>query len=402
MALRIDPNNMPARRSTTPRVDANDFKQFAALRRGAEANDPATLRAAAKQFESLFTKMMLESMRSASMGDPMFGSDQGDMYQDMADDQLAVQLSQGRGLGLADMLIRQLSGGASGSAAIAPAFRHGRAPRRPNNAKNSSPGSCRMPKPRRASSASIPTISSRRRRSKPAGAVRSPAATVTTCSASRPAEVGTAQAFRQTRKSLPAGVASRVDANFRAYGSPRESVEDYVRLIRDNPRYAGAMNTGSDVQAFANALQRGGYATDPDYASKLSAVAAEVRQRIAANSFKSASAEPIPAQGPLRKSIMADVLSTGLSSLRALQRALDTTSHNIANVSTEGYTRQRVEFQSRRPELSGGGWIGTGVETSTVRRVYDQFLAQQTRSSGDQSRAARRVCVLRPRASTTC
>ncbi len=79
---------------------------------------------------------------------------------------------------------------------------------------------------------------------------------------------------------------------------------------------------------------------------------------------------------------MADVLSTGLSGLRALQRALDTTSHNIANVSTEGYTRQRVEFQTRRPESYGAGWIGTGVQVSTVRRVYDQFLAQQTRSSG--------------------
>ena len=79
---------------------------------------------------------------------------------------------------------------------------------------------------------------------------------------------------------------------------------------------------------------------------------------------------------------MADVLSTGLSALRATQRALDTTSHNIANVSTDGYTRQRVEFQTRSPEFSAGGWIGTGVQVSTVRRVYDQFLAQQTRSSG--------------------
>ena len=79
---------------------------------------------------------------------------------------------------------------------------------------------------------------------------------------------------------------------------------------------------------------------------------------------------------------MADALSTGLSGLRALQRALDTTSHNIANVSTEGYTRQRAEFQTRPAQSYGGGWIGTGVETSTVRRVYDQFLAQQTRSSG--------------------
>jgi flagellar hook-associated protein 1 FlgK len=79
---------------------------------------------------------------------------------------------------------------------------------------------------------------------------------------------------------------------------------------------------------------------------------------------------------------MANVLSTGLSSLRALQRALDTTSHNIANVSTEGYTRQRVEFQTRQPEMAGSGWVGTGVQVSTVRRVYDQFLALQTRSSG--------------------
>jgi flagellar protein FlgJ len=96
------------------------------------------------------------------------------------------------------------------------------------------------------------------------------------------------------------GVAARVDASFRAYGSPRESVDDYVRVIRDNPRYASALNTGSDVHAFANALQRGGYATDPEYARKLVAVAAEVGQRVAANSFKSGSGEPIVAQGPLR------------------------------------------------------------------------------------------------------
>ena len=56
--------------------------------------------------------MMLDGMRSASFGDPMFGSDQVDMYQGMMDDQLAVQMSQGKGLGLADMLIRQLRKGA--------------------------------------------------------------------------------------------------------------------------------------------------------------------------------------------------------------------------------------------------------------------------------------------------
>jgi flagellar hook-associated protein 1 FlgK len=84
---------------------------------------------------------------------------------------------------------------------------------------------------------------------------------------------------------------------------------------------------------------------------------------------------------------MADMLGTGLSSLRALQRALDTTAHNIANVSTPGYSRQRVEFDTRKPSISGSNWIGNGVDVSQVRRVYDQFLTAQTRtSSGNLAR----------------
>jgi flagellar hook-associated protein 1 FlgK len=84
---------------------------------------------------------------------------------------------------------------------------------------------------------------------------------------------------------------------------------------------------------------------------------------------------------------MADMLGTGLSSLRALQRALDTTAHNIANVSTPGYSRQRVEFDTRKPSIAGAHWIGNGVDVSQVRRVYDQFLTTQTRtSSGNLAR----------------
>ena len=79
---------------------------------------------------------------------------------------------------------------------------------------------------------------------------------------------------------------------------------------------------------------------------------------------------------------MPDMLGTGLSSLRALQRALDTTAHNIANVSTPGYSRQRVEFATRQPSVAGSSWIGNGVDVSQVRRIYDQFLTTQTRNSG--------------------
>ncbi|HMA12900.1 MAG TPA: rod-binding protein, partial [Steroidobacteraceae bacterium] len=84
---------------------------LAALKRGAAAQTPEAIRETAKQFESLFTTMMLKSMRQASSGDSLFGSDQQDFYQDMFDQQLSVQLSRGKGLGLADVLVRQLMGG---------------------------------------------------------------------------------------------------------------------------------------------------------------------------------------------------------------------------------------------------------------------------------------------------
>ena len=95
--------------SATGAGNVNDFAALTALRKDARAQTPESLREAARQFESLFTKMMLDSMRKSSMGDELFGSDQADFYQGMFDDQLAVELSRGRGLGLADMLIEQLT-----------------------------------------------------------------------------------------------------------------------------------------------------------------------------------------------------------------------------------------------------------------------------------------------------
>src|SRR5512138_3943086 len=94
-----------------------DFQGIASLKNDAKAQDPTAMKEAAKQFESLFTQMLLKSMREANKsfgGDSLFGSDQADFYQDMFDNQMALHLSKGKGLGLADMLIRQLAGGANG------------------------------------------------------------------------------------------------------------------------------------------------------------------------------------------------------------------------------------------------------------------------------------------------
>jgi len=78
---------------------------------------------------------------------------------------------------------------------------------------------------------------------------------------------------------------------------------------------------------------------------------------------------------------MADLLSTSVSGLLAFQRALDTTSHNIANANTVGYSRQLTEFMTRNAQQSGNGWMGSGVDVSTIRRVYDDFLAGQSRGA---------------------
>ena len=64
---------------------------------------------------------------------------------------------------------------------------------------------------------------------------------------------------------------------FRGYGDLAGSFEDYAGLLLDNPRYRRALNTGGDAQAFAHALQAGGYATDPAYADKLGRVAASIK-----------------------------------------------------------------------------------------------------------------------------
>ena len=57
----------------------------------------------------------------------------------------------------------------------------------------------------------------------------------------------------------------------------RRTGGDYVKLLQSSPRYAAALGTGSDTAAYARALQQGGYATDPDYATKLTAVAGRLK-----------------------------------------------------------------------------------------------------------------------------
>ncbi len=289
-----------------------DFSGLQALKRAAAKNDPAALRKVAQQFESMFTRMMLKSMRDAVGTDPIFGSDQQKMYQGMYDDQLAVQLSHGKGLGLADMLVRQLqrlsaagSAGAAGAGASAApggglpaglAHSFGRDPAEfhtgavaPGTAGGPAArgGSEQSHRPGRLGNQLGPKSASGRQRSFQQQPVRR--------QGDRFLEGPSVQA---ATTEVNAGGAVATRAPFRSYADATQSFQDYVSLLRNNPRYAGALNTGSDARAFATGLQRGGYATDPEYAHKVSAIANNISGHLAMalrglTGLKSGAAVPI-------------------------------------------------------------------------------------------------------------
>ncbi|MBB2495876.1 flagellar hook-associated protein FlgK [Aquipseudomonas ullengensis] len=78
---------------------------------------------------------------------------------------------------------------------------------------------------------------------------------------------------------------------------------------------------------------------------------------------------------------MADLLSIGLSGLSANKTSLAVTGHNITNVNTPGFSRQDTVQATRTPQFSGAGYIGSGTTLVDVRRIYNEFLTTQVRSS---------------------
>jgi len=84
---------------------------------------------------------------------------------------------------------------------------------------------------------------------------------------------------------------------------------------------------------------------------------------------------------------MSGMLSSGTSALLAFQRALGTVSHNVANASTPGYSRQRVDLASRPGQPEGAHWVGQGVSAASLQRLADGLVfARQVDSSGELGR----------------
>jgi flagellar protein FlgJ len=273
-----------------------DLQGLADLRRGAHDNSPEALRGVARQFEALFTQMMLKSMREAdeSMADnDLFENDQTRLYRDMYDKQLSLEMSRGKGLGLGDMLVRQLQGSL------------GNAPAEAGPAQATTHRASRIAAPKPAAEAAVERTAFDSPESFVKGlwpaamragsklgvdprALLAQAALETGWGKAvirRPDGSSSCNLFNIKADSrwkgesavkntveYRDGVARQEKAPFRAYDSYEQSFEDYVQFLQSQPRYQEAVTKVHDPAAFFGALQEAGYATDPAYARKVQAV----------------------------------------------------------------------------------------------------------------------------------
>ena len=266
-----------------------DSRSLDSLRSSAVRDPKAAVREAARQFESLFMQELLKSMRSTTLSSGMLENEGSKLGTEMLDTQLSGQLSGMKG-GLSDAIMRQLER----QMGLSP----GPIPAGPARSANHTP----QPLDRLDKPVKIPEKGA-------AGFVQqhTQAAARAEAQTGIPAAFMVAQAAHETgwgRKEIrhadgtPAhnlfgikaganwsgpvaevttteyigGVARKVTAKFRAYNSYAESFADYAKLMKDSPRYAQVVARGSDASAFAQGLQKAGYATDPAYADKLTRV----------------------------------------------------------------------------------------------------------------------------------
>jgi len=313
------------RQTSTPKdLSANlaiDSKGLSELRQGAKAGSADATKAAATQFEAMFVNMMLKSMRDATPQEGMLDNQQTKMFTTMLDQQTSQNIAK-KGIGLADVLVRQLSktAGVNG-----------------NNAAISAESGADAAMPEGGLTRAMIDAAKLQRSIAAAGgnaaanAAAAPAATSTAASTSRHAHVrafadklsahaeeasratGVPAKFMLGQAALESGWGRReikaadgstshnlfgikagagwkgktVDVatteyvngqptrkieRFRAYDSYADSFKDYAKLITNNPRYEKVLASGGDATAFARGLQKAGYATDPNYANKLAAV----------------------------------------------------------------------------------------------------------------------------------
>ncbi|TAN85485.1 MAG: flagellar assembly peptidoglycan hydrolase FlgJ [Gallionella sp.] len=289
-----DSANIPAKLA----LDTRGLEQ---LRAQAKQSPEQALKAAAQQFESIFLDMMLKSMREATPQDGMFDNEQTRMFTGMLDQQLAQGLAS-RGVGLADIMVRQLGGSMGSSMGSSmgkmesgkPGAVSGELPSRrpalsPQASVNVLPSAYNgtvqqnfvnqmLPHAMRASQASgVPPQLMLGQAALESGwgkreirmADGSNSYNLFGMKAGSGWNGKVAEAITTEYKN---GAAYKQVEKFRAYSSYAEAFQDYAQMIGKNSRYADVLQRGGDVAGMAQAIQKAGYATDPKYAGKLARV----------------------------------------------------------------------------------------------------------------------------------
>ncbi len=268
---------------------AADTHGVDALRASAARDPKAAIKEAAKQFEALFMRELMKSMRQATQSSGMLDNSTTELGTEMLDTQFAQQMTGLRG-GLSEAIARHLERqlGAAPDAIdnAAPV------PTAPAPLRGSAPASAPAPLPD-LSDTQIGFVQQHAQAARDAQQAGGVPASFMLAQAAH--ETGWGQhpirhadgrsahnlfgikagagwkgdVAEVTTTEVIDGQAHKVKAKFRAYASDAESFKDYARLIGDSPRYSRVLAQSGSAQGFAQELQRAGYATDPHYADKL-------------------------------------------------------------------------------------------------------------------------------------
>ena len=274
---------------TSSNALAADSRSLNALKLNAGQDSPAAIKEAAKQFESLFMRELIKSMREATMKSGMLDNEGSKLGTDLLDQQLSVSMS-GLPGGLSDLIARQLSkqvgsgnpyangqaGQQTSSTSTLPSFtatvkggstatasqadfvqRHSEAARKVEQASG-------LPAGYMIGQAGHETGWGKKEIKNADGSASFNLFGI------KAGPGWTGKVAEVTTTEYVNGLPRKTVAKFRAYSSYEESFKDYARLINESPRYAQARQQTSSAVAYAGGLQRAGYATDPDYAAKLS------------------------------------------------------------------------------------------------------------------------------------
>ncbi len=292
----INPIDIPGRSDASGSL-AVSAQSLDKLRMQAKQSPDQALKVVAQQFETVFMNMMLKSMREATPQDGMFDSEQTKMFTGMLDQQL-VQSMSSRGVGLADIMIKQLSRPASSGVAQASSEAVlATPPARTVSATPVAYGDSFVNGMKNSPSQPTPLQQDFVRRMTPHAVQANQETGVPTHLVLGQAALESGWGKREIRMSDGStsfnlfgikagsnwngkvaevvtteyhnGIASKQVEKFRAYSSYTEAFSDYAHLLRDNPRYAQVLQSGQGSPELAHAVQRAGYATDPDYADKL-------------------------------------------------------------------------------------------------------------------------------------